>query len=131
MTEFFCLFVCILISKNPNLKKRLHHYILRKDYNTAFGYTSKKTTVHTYTFNQMFKVFKTILPTYSDLIVYFSWKNKTTQERYTTAYFKAKEFLFSFSKNTHLNEQEEMKYSFQEKDAVSGQSTSLMLHILL
>lgn len=79
----------------------------------------------------MFKVFKTILPTYSDLIVYFSWKNKTTQERYTTAYFKAKEFLFSFSKNTHLNEQEEMKYSFQKKDAVSGQSTSLMLHILL
>lgn len=81
----------------------------------------------------MFKVFKTILPTYSDLIVYFSWKNKTTQERYATAYFKAKEFLiiFSFSKNTHLNEQEEMKYSFQEKDAVSGQSTALMLHILL
>lgn len=63
----------------------------------------------------MFKVFKTILPTYSDLIVYFSWKNKTTQERYITAYFKAKEFLiiFSFSKNTLFNEQEEMKYSFQ------------------
>lgn len=36
------MFVCILISKNPNLKKRLHHYILRKDYNTTFGYTSKK-----------------------------------------------------------------------------------------